>query len=97
MDPPLQIVVSGHMGIGQFIHKVVETLGKFPLFYMLYINIFELILVFNKQDVFNLTNYHWKENGTVLFYSYLEIYGNVHEVISQPLKFRLNVYVNFFG
>ena len=48
----------------------------------------------NIQDVFNLTNYRWKENGTVLFYSYLEIYGNVHEVISQPLKFRLNFWVN---
>ena len=36
MDPPLQIVVCGTMGIGQFIHKVVETLGKFSPFSMVH-------------------------------------------------------------
>ena len=37
MDPPLQIIVCGTMGIGQFIHKVVETLGKFPPSFVVYI------------------------------------------------------------
>ena len=35
MEPPLLVAVSGLMGVGQFIHRVVEILGKRNFVYCL--------------------------------------------------------------
>ena len=32
MDPPLQVPVSGYMGVGELTHKVVEILGKLRIY-----------------------------------------------------------------